>query len=195
VELSAFAHAAAMGERRGGVADPDALLVAAAQSDPEAFVALYDRYFERVFGYVCLRVASRAACEDITSQVFTSALANIGRFRGRGPFAAWLFRIARNAVRDYHRSPRQEPLSARLRAELPDHRAAPEELALARDRREQLRVLIADLRRDHQHLLALRYGAGLSYDELGAAMNIAPGTARVRVHRIVEELRRRYPHD
>jgi DNA-directed RNA polymerase specialized sigma24 family protein len=49
------------------------------------------------------------------------------------------------------------------------------------DRREQLRVLIADLRRDHQHLLALRYGAGLSYDELGAAMNIAPGTARVGV--------------
>jgi len=193
VELSALVRAAAMSERRGS--DPDAVLVLAAQSDPEAFVALYDRYFERVFGYVCVRVASRAACEDITSQVFTNALANIDRFRARGPFAAWLFRIARNGVRDYHRSPMQESLSDELGAELRDDGAAPDELALARESRDQLRVLIAGLRRDRQHLLALRYGAGMSFDELGVALNIAPGTARVRVHRVLEELRRGCAHD
>src|SRR5215469_11973967 len=79
------------------VVDPDTGLVRAAQKDAREFVALYERYFERVFGYVCLRVAERETCEDLTSQVFTSALAKLSSFRGRGPFAAWLFQIARNA--------------------------------------------------------------------------------------------------
>ena len=36
--------------------DSDAALVAAAREDPQAFLALYDRYFERVLGYVRLRI-------------------------------------------------------------------------------------------------------------------------------------------
>src|ERR1700682_3930161 len=86
-----------------GRVDADADLVAAAQADPAAFVALYDRYFERVLGYVRLRIRDEATCEDVTSQVFTTALARLGRFRGDGSFGAWLFRIAQNSVHDVHR--------------------------------------------------------------------------------------------
>jgi DNA-directed RNA polymerase specialized sigma24 family protein len=43
--------------------------------------------------------------------------------------------------------------------------------------------------------LALRYGAGLAYEEIGAVIGSTPATARVRMHRILEELRRRYPRD
>lgn len=85
------------------IVDPDAELVIAAQADAREFVALYERYFTRVFGYVCLRITDRASCEDVTSHVFTMALAKLGSFRGRGPFAAWLFGIARNAVKDEQR--------------------------------------------------------------------------------------------
>jgi hypothetical protein len=35
--------------------DPDAELVAAARREPQAFLALYDRYFGRVLGYVRVR--------------------------------------------------------------------------------------------------------------------------------------------
>ena len=41
---------------RAGTVDPDAALVAAAREDPQAFLALYDRHFERVLGYVRLRI-------------------------------------------------------------------------------------------------------------------------------------------
>src|SRR5690242_21327766 len=80
--------------------DPDAALVAAARDEPQAFLALYDRYFDRVLGYVRLRIRDESTCEDVASTVFTTALAQLRRFRGDGPFAAWLFQIARNAVRD-----------------------------------------------------------------------------------------------
>jgi RNA polymerase sigma-70 factor (ECF subfamily) len=171
--------------------DPDAALVAAAVEEPRMFLALYDRYFERVLGYARLRIHDAATCEDVTSTVFTTALAQLGRFRGDGSFAGWLFQIARNAVRDAHRRSRVPPFPLEAAWSEPDV----EEQFLARERVAQLRAVVCLLEPEQQHLLALRYGAGLAFDEIGAILGANPGTVRVRVHRILEELRRRYPHD
>ena len=171
--------------------DPDAALVAAAREEPRRFLALYDRYFDRVLGYARLRIRDDATCEDVTSTVFTTALVQLGRFRGDGSFAGWLFQIARNAVRDVHRSPRAEPLPLENIGSEPDV----EELFLARERAVELHAVVCLLDPDQQHLLALRYGAGLAFDEIGAIVGAAPGTVRVRMHRILEELRRSYPND
>jgi RNA polymerase sigma-70 factor (ECF subfamily) len=171
--------------------DKDAPLVAAAREEPRAFLALYERYFERVLGYVRLRIRDGATCEDVTSTVFTNALAQLPRFRGDGSFAGWLFQIARNAVLDVQRKSEERRLPHRAAGSEPDV----EEQFLALERAAQLHALIRLLEPEQQHLLALRYGAGLSFDEIGAACGAAPGTVRVRLHRILEELRRRYPHD
>jgi len=171
--------------------DPDAELVAAARAEPGAFLALYERYFDRVLGYTRVRIRDAATCEDITSQVFTTALAQLGRFRGRGSFAGWLFQIARNAVHDVIRQRVTRPFPEAGAAAEP----GPEERFLERERAEQLHALIKQLEPEQQHLLALRYGAGLAFDEIGVVVGAAPGTVRVRLHRILEELRRRYPHD
>jgi RNA polymerase sigma-70 factor (ECF subfamily) len=172
--------------------DPDAALVAAARAEPRRFLALYDRYFDRVLGYVRLRIRDSETCEDVTSTVFTTALAQLGRFRGDGSFAGWLFQIARNAVRDVHRRPTVEPLP---RLDTASAEPGIEEELLARERVAQLHAVVGRLRPEQQHLLALRYGAGLAFDEIGAIVGANPGTVRVRMHRILEELRRRYPHD
>jgi RNA polymerase sigma-70 factor, ECF subfamily len=176
---------------RARVVDPDATLVAAAREEPRAFLTLYDRYFDRVLGYVRLRIRDAATCEDVTSTVFTTALAQLPRFRGEGSFAGWLFQIARNAVRDVHRKSADAPLLNEVVDSEPDV----EERFLAHERAAQLHALIRLLEPEQQHLLALRYGAGLAFDEIGVAVGAAPGTVRVRIHRILEELRRRYPHD
>jgi RNA polymerase sigma-70 factor, ECF subfamily len=175
-------------------ADPDAELVAAARAEPRAFLGLYDRYFERVLGYARLRIRAAAVCEDVTSQVFTNALAQIGRFRGDGTFAAWLFGITRNAVRDVQRQPASEPLADQV-AITPAPESGPAERFLECERSERLHAVIKLLQPEQQHLLALRYGAELGFDEIGAMVGAAPGTVRVRMHRILEELRRRYPHE
>jgi RNA polymerase sigma-70 factor (ECF subfamily) len=198
MEMNLAARSPALPWReKGQLSDPDAELVHAARTDAREFVALYERYFARVFGYVCLRIADRAAAEDVTSQVFTTALGKLGSFRGRGPFAAWLFRIARNGVRDEQRRRRRPAavLSEAALEAIPAADAQPADLAIERERRARVRALLSGLGREQQHLLALRYGAGMSFEELGDVLGVAPGTARVRVHRIVNELRRRYPHE
>jgi RNA polymerase sigma-70 factor (ECF subfamily) len=94
------------------VAD-ERLLVQAAQSDPTKFDALYELHFERVYYFLARRVHDRATAEDLTSEVFHKALANLASYQWRGvPFAAWLFRIASNALADqYKRASREQSSS------------------------------------------------------------------------------------
>lgn len=89
------------------------LLVEAAQSDPARFDALYEMHFERVYGFIAGRVHDRATAEDLTSEVFYKALANLKDYEWRGvPFVAWLLRIAANAVIDRsQRAFREHPMS------------------------------------------------------------------------------------
>lgn len=88
------------------------LLVEAAQSDPERFDALYELHFERVYGFIASRVHDRATAEDLASEVFYKALANLKSYEWRGvPFVAWLLRIAANAIIDRsQRASREHPM-------------------------------------------------------------------------------------
>ena len=84
-------------------------LVEAAQKDPAQFDALYELHFERVYAFIASRTQDRATAEDLTSEVFHKALANLSRFEWRGvPFSAWLLRIAANAVVDHTKRSRRE---------------------------------------------------------------------------------------
>jgi RNA polymerase sigma-70 factor (ECF subfamily) len=89
--------------RQSQTAEPDErLLIEAAQRDPARFAALYDLYFDRIYAYVARRASSRDEAEDIVSEVFHKALANLRRFEWRGaPFSAWLYRIAANEITDH----------------------------------------------------------------------------------------------
>ena len=53
------------------------LLIEAAQRDPARFAELYDLYFDPIYTYVAWRAASRDEAEDIVSEVFHKALANL----------------------------------------------------------------------------------------------------------------------
>src|SRR5438132_9271348 len=87
----------------------DRLLVEAAQKDPSRFGDLYELNFSRVYAFIGSRVHDRDAAQDLTSDVFHKALANLSRFEWRGlPFAAWLLRLAANAVTEATKGRRRE---------------------------------------------------------------------------------------
>ena len=90
-------------KKAGATGQPEErLLVEAAQGDRAKFDALYELHFERVYGFVAGRVRDRATAEDLTSEVFYKALANLEDYEWRGvPFRAWLLRSASNAIIDH----------------------------------------------------------------------------------------------
>ncbi len=73
----------------------DRELAEKATHDPEAFGALYDRYFWRIYRLVYLRVRQEALAQELTTQVFFKALELIKRRRHAGTrFASWLGTLA-----------------------------------------------------------------------------------------------------
>src|SRR3954449_13582926 len=89
------------------------LTVAASQGDDEAFGLLYERYAPRIGAYLTRLLDDEHLAQDLTHEVFVSALRRLRTDRPPIAFGPWLYRIARNASIDVHRRSqivRQVPL-------------------------------------------------------------------------------------
>lgn len=171
------------------IGDPDARLVAWAQQDPQAFTALYDRYFSGVFGYCLHHLGDAALAEDATSQTFLKALAALPRYRETGRFRPWLFTIAHNAVLDtVHRRPE---LTLDAAIGVLDPTASPEEQAIVTLDAAWLDAAIAQLPPDDREVLELRR-AGLSGQEIAVVLGIGHEAAKKRQLRAMARLRADY---
>lgn len=167
-------------------APDDAALVAAARAHPPAFAALYERYVGRVYGYCYLRLGSREAAEDATGEVFAKAYAALPRYHDLS-FAAWIFRIANNAVIDAYRARRPSaPLEAA--GDPPDPARSPEELAIAGDERAAVRAALARLPDDQRAAVELGY-AGWSGREIALALGRSPEAVKQLRFRGLNRLR------
>ena len=81
----------------------EALATAAAQGDRDAFAALLDRHYDRLFG-LCFRLTGqRAWAEDLTQDICAALPVKIAGFRGEARFTTWLYRIVVNASHDNRR--------------------------------------------------------------------------------------------
>ena len=164
--------------------DDDRLLVEAAQADPTRFVELYERYIHRVYAYVSRRTRDRAAAEDVTSEVFQQALAHLPRFEWRGvPFAAWLFRIAANAVADRWRS------EARDSHDAPDDTPDPHDTGEI-ERRAMLFQLVGRLPDLQRRVIEMRFVEEKSIREIAAALKRSEGAVKQLQIRALENLRK-----
>lgn len=79
--------------------DPEgALLRRVLAGDDQAFAALYERYFPRVYDFVQRRLRNRADTEETVQEVFMNLLSSLESYRGDAPFGAWVFGVTRRTV-------------------------------------------------------------------------------------------------
>ena len=161
------------------------LLIEAAQKDPRCFAELYEQNFERVYAYIARRVGDRAEAEDLTSEVFHQALANIKKFEWRGlPFAAWLMRVAANAITDRWRKRAREQSGPV--PELPDEQSMREI-----EQRALLFQLVSDLPQDQRRVLLRRFVEQRSIREIAQELRRSEGAVKQLQFRALENLRAR----
>ena len=164
--------------------EDDRLLIEAAQADPARFVEIYERYVDRIYAFVSRRTENRAAAEDITSQVFERALGAIGRFEWRGlPVAAWLFRIASNALADHWRERAHE--ADEPPPDVPDPREV-EDI----DRRIALYQHVERLPDLQRQVIQMRFVEEKSIREVAAALDRSEGAVKQLQLRALENLRK-----
>src|SRR5690242_12447602 len=160
-------------------------LVEAAQSDPAKFDALYELHFERVYGFIAGRVRDRATAEDLTSEVFYKALANLKSYEWRGvPFVAWLLRIAANAVVDRaQRAAREHPLPD----DPPDLASNPDMRVI--ENRARLFRLVAQLPAAQRRVVRERFAEQRSIREIAERLGKSEGAVKQLQLRALERLR------
>ena len=165
------------------------LLIEAAQCDPARFAELYENNFERVYAYIVRRVGNRAETEDLTSEVFHQALANLKRFEWRGiPFAAWLFRIAANLISDrWQRSGREVADDSGL---IDTAQVSPAEIEEV-ERRATVYRLVNTLPDEQQRVVVLRFVEQKSIKEVAQEIRKTEGAVKQLQFRALSTLRGR----
>jgi RNA polymerase sigma-70 factor (ECF subfamily) len=159
------------------------LLIEAAKRDPAQFAELYRRNFHAVYAYVARRSGTREEAEDITSEVFHQALANLGRFEWRGvPFAAWLVKMAANAMADRWRSQSREAGSP-VPGEPSDKSMNGIEL------RAMLFQLVDDLPADQRRVIVMRFVEQKNVREIAEDLKRSEGAIKQLQFRALEKLR------
>ena len=160
-------------------------LVEAAQKDPGRFGELYENNFERVYAYIARRVGNREEAQDLTAEVFHQALANLARYEWRGlPFAAWLLRIASNAIADSWKFKAREqgnPSSD----ELLSHDIHMEDV----EQRAKLFRLVTTLPSDQRRVIEMRFAQEKSIREIAKELGRAGGAVKQLQFRGLETLR------
>ena len=161
----------------------DRLLVEAAQKDPSRFAELYEIHFERVYAFIVRRVNDRDVAEDLTSDVFHKALANIRQFEWRGvPFVAWLFRIAANAIADRSRRAAKEVVE-----DPPE--GSTEMNVEAIDQQSRLFKLVHQLPSDQRRVITMRFAEEKSIREIATELGRSEGAVKQLQFRALEKLR------
>ena len=164
-------------------------LVLRARTQAEALGRLYEMHYERILGFCVYRLFNKEVAEDVTSAVFLEVARSIGSFKGRTvkDFQSWLYAIAANQANAYIRK------SLRRKKLLAD--AAGSMTAFAAEGTNnspdwpQLYTAMLRLKPQHQTIVTLRFFENLQYQQIAKILDVKEATLRVRLHRILNELR------
>ncbi|MCL4078482.1 sigma-70 family RNA polymerase sigma factor [Coriobacteriia bacterium Es71-Z0120] len=166
------------------------LIQKAQQGDARAFARLYDAYFERIFGFVRTRVSDLEDAKDLTATVFMRAWEALPSYDLRGvPFAAWLFRIARNAIIDEYRRTARGPQQVwEDDAQAVADPVSVEETVIAQCDAETVRRALEALTDEQAAVIVLRFLWDMPIAEVAEALGKSEGAVKAMQHRAVRML-------
>lgn len=165
------------------------LVEAVRAGDTSAFSMLYGRHVGAVRGEI-YRTSGGDALVDLVQDAFARALEALPSLRDTSLFRPWLLSIARRTAIDERRVRwREQPLEDRLAEGVTDRALQPEDIAELHELAGLVRGMVAGLSQRDAAAVRLVVDLGFSPDELGPALGVTPGAARVVLHRARRRLR------
>ncbi len=161
-------------------------VAALAAHDPDAWQSLFERYYDKMYRFAYVRTGDTSGAEEIAAEVFVAAAKGIARYRETGaPFAAWLYRIARNLTADHLERRRKRPTVA-----LDDVDVASGAWDGAVEDAADIAKALRALTHEQQEVLLLRFFSDCSLEETAGAMSKTVGAIKVLQHRALAAMRR-----
>jgi RNA polymerase sigma factor (sigma-70 family) len=154
------------------------------------FALFYREHAKGILVFHMRQVWDADAALDLTAETFAQSLAGRARFRGSSDAdaTAWLYGIARNLARRYHRSSRIEREGlTKLRITTPELEPGEweriEQLAGLSDLASTVREHLAMLPLAQRRAVLLRVVSELPYPDVASRLGISEQAARTRVSR------------
>ncbi len=162
--------------------------------DLEKASLLYARYSRRLFGFFYRMTNNAATSEDLVQNVFVRMIRYRHTYDEQGNFQTWAFQLARNVHHDHYRKEKryswQEDMTD-WEGKLKEEKTA----ETSREKREELDILSQSLARlspEKRELIELTKFQKMKYEEVANLMGTTEGAVKVRIHRVLKELREIY---
>jgi RNA polymerase sigma-70 factor, ECF subfamily len=171
---------------------PDEVLVKRAQAGDRPALDRLVRRHQRALFALCFRYVRDAdEAADLVQRSFVRAMGKLADLRDAGVFRSWLLRIgahlALNHIRDHARFVADD---GDLEAGLGDERAVSASDRLeAAEAASALRAAVCGLPTKQRMTLELRIYEDLPFRDIGEALGISEGAAKVNFHYAVRKLR------
>jgi len=165
-------------------------LIEQAKTDREAFGRLYELYVDRIYNYVYYRTGNSHDAEDLTARIFYRAIRHIGNYQDQGaPFAAWLYRIARNMIANWYRDNKSDRLLPLESAYGRSNQDGPEAAIEWMEDRDALLLAVRKLPPERQEVLILKFVERMPNAQIGQIMGRSEGAIKLLYYRTLRSLR------
>lgn len=165
------------------------------RGEPDALVALLERYQHRLYRYLLRIVREPATAEDLFQQTWIRVSENARRFDERRGIEPWLFSIARNLAIDYLRRVKPESLDEELPSGnskidlLPDVHPGVVETLMRQQRSSRLADAIGELTPMYREVITLRFEEEMKIEDMAELLGVPLSTAKTRLRRALDALR------
>jgi RNA polymerase sigma factor (sigma-70 family) len=174
----------------GTQVDEEALMEAYVAGDADSFQRLFRALAPSIHGFF-LRSAARGAAEDLLQTTFLKIHAARRSWRRGERLRPWAFTIAARVRVDWlRRHGRRDAELEEVEAEAAgDPVGGPGDAVLSRERAERVRLALDALPEAQRMVVHLHRFEELSFAEIGRALGISEGAAKLRAFRGYERLR------
>jgi RNA polymerase sigma-70 factor (ECF subfamily) len=153
------------------------------------FDQLVNSHSREIFHYLYRLLGQTQAAEDALQDAFVRAMRAYERLDDQANTRAWLYRIAGNVARTQLKRNQRARDSQQLHDNLPDSSPSVTHQVETRDRLRAVSRAIQQLPHNQRSALLLRKYQGLSYAEIGLALDCSPDSARANVYQALKKLR------
>ena len=150
-----------------------------------AFDEAYAAYHLRVYGFILRMVRRREVAEDMLQETWLRLAAHAPRLREDTQLASWLFTVARNLCRSYHRWRLldSERLNELTLAHYRSDQSSPFESVAANQLEQGLESALASLSPRYREVILLVVIERMTPSEAADVLGVRPDTLRQRLSR------------
>jgi len=158
-------------------------------ADPRKdFSEIYDKYIEKIYRFIFLKVNSQDIAEDLTSETFLRVFESFKTNNIENP-QAFLYRVARNLVTDHYREKGRTQIVSADYVSVVDPEENLEKKAILNSDMEQVRFALSSLKEDYQNVIVWHYLDDLPIIEVARMLDRSEEATRVLLHRALKALK------